>query len=208
MSNKLWGDALKALVGDNYSVVDIETTGLDTRTAEIIELALYAQRNGKTLQGAFLAQRQGRQGLPAEIITLTGISDAMLEQEGQPLPQILGSLSVLAGAPIVGHNILRYDAPVISRHLKALGMIDVIAESVLIDTAALFKARQLGIRMSAGETFLRYQSRILELRAPGVKYNLPFACATLGIDTAGIQAHRAAGDVEMTRRVFERLKAE
>lgn len=88
-------------------LVDVETTGLDTRRDEIIELAMIPFRYG--LDGLvyevlepFHGYRQPARPISAEITALTGIDDAMVE--GQAInPEAVASFAASA-ALVIAHN--------------------------------------------------------------------------------------------------------
>lgn len=87
--------------------VDVETTGLDTRRDEIIELAMVPFRYG--LDGRiyevlepFHGYRQPEQPIPLEITALTGIDDAMVE--GQTIDPRAVSAFAAPAALVIAHN--------------------------------------------------------------------------------------------------------
>jgi ATP-dependent DNA helicase DinG len=83
--------------------LDLETTGLDPRTDEVIELGALFFENGQEVRRIARLYSPSRP-LPITIRRLTGITDAMLE--GQPrFGSDLGELrEALAGWTVVAHN--------------------------------------------------------------------------------------------------------
>ena len=204
---------------DGYAVVDLETTGLDCWTDRIIEIGVALVLPGES---PFVDSRLVKVGRPLsrQIVRLTGITDRDLIARGQSIDDALAWLvESAAGLPLVGYNILNFDRAFLleetRRHRRAveegLVMVRVIDEvddlpaRRFIDAMALFRGYRLGRYPELGESHQDYAQRILSYNVPGLRYNLAAACAHFGISTDRIRAHRAAGDVIQTQRVFERL---
>lgn len=90
---------------DGHVFVDIETTGLDAATSEIIELSAVFIRNGAIERESSWLIRPGH-ALPATITALTGLTDEALE--GAPsFAELLPSLEgCFDGWVVVAHNAL------------------------------------------------------------------------------------------------------
>ncbi len=204
---------------DGYAVVDLETTGLDCWTDRIIEIGIALVLPGES---TFVDSRLVKLGrpLPRNIVQLTGITDRDLIARGHSIDDALAWLvEKAAGLPLVGYNILNFDraflleAARIHRRAVADGTapvrvideVDDLPARRFIDAMALFRGYKLGRYPELGESHQDYAQRILSYRAPGVRYNLAAACAHFSISTDRIRAHRAAGDVIQTQRVFEHL---
>jgi len=87
--------------------VDVETTGLDWRRDEIIELAMVPFRygtDGKIYEVGepFQGFRQPADPIPAEITALTGIDDGMVE--GQTIDPDAVAAAAAPAALIIAHN--------------------------------------------------------------------------------------------------------
>lgn len=87
--------------------VDVETTGLDWRRDEIIELAMIPFRYGTDgriyeVGEAFQAFRQPAEPISAEITALTGIDDAMVE--GQAIDLDAVTAFAAPAALVIAHN--------------------------------------------------------------------------------------------------------
>lgn len=197
---------------DHYAIFDLETTGLDTDTARIIEFAVLI-RNGRQKTVASMLVKPDI-FVPDKITEITGITQDMLEKEGMPEAHaVVNLVTLLGGLPVVGHNILRYDIPVLHSSAVRLGLSDAFNGSGLaqdmvkhaIDTAALVKARMMKLEAEHGETDHAFMQRVLDTKAYGVKYNLTAACEFLKIDTSDLVAHRAAADVEMVDRIYQKM---
>jgi hypothetical protein len=106
--------------------IDVETTGLDVQNDRIIEmgLVLYSTGRKKILESTgFLVQSDGVE-VTDEITKLTGITqdaaDTFGYSQGDAI-EIYNDYVSQAGA-VIGHNILRFDLPVIQATAKRLGI--------------------------------------------------------------------------------------
>ena len=88
-----------------FVVFDLETTGLDPAKDEIIEIAaIKFDRNSEGQQG-LQALVQPSKPLPKKITQLTGISQGMIEKEGEPLNVALKDFAAFIGdLPLVAFN--------------------------------------------------------------------------------------------------------
>lgn len=62
----------------NYVVFDVETTGLSSKTEEIIEIAIAKITNGQQTS-TFTSLVNPGKTLPSKIVSLTGLTDEMLK---------------------------------------------------------------------------------------------------------------------------------
>ena len=165
-------------VEDDYVAVDIETTGLG-RDARIIELGAVRIRHGRKV--ASYSQLVNPQiPIPAKVTQITGITDR--DVKGKPtIDKALPRFYAFCGHDTwIGHNIRRFDLPVIAREAEraGVGMPDVSFYDTLEVSQTLLP--QLD------------RHRLLDL----IRY--------FGI--AKTERHRAADDAAQTAQVFERLK--
>ncbi len=146
---------------DDYVAIDIETTGLG-RSARIIELGAVRMRHGR------------------KVTQITGITDRNVK--GKPtIDKALPKFYAFCGHDMwIGHNIRRFDLPVIAREAEraGVGMPDVSFYDTLEISQTLLP--QLD------------RHRLLDL----IRY--------FGI--AKTERHRAADDAGQTAQVFECLK--
>lgn len=204
-----------------YAIYDTETTGLDITKVEVIELAVKIVDPDAGREETYSWLVRPKVAIPAEITEITGITQEMVNEKGVPIEDALtGFIAATSGFAYIGHNILRFDNPIMERLLTDYTLTPGVVGDVLavaaahgtirrfpksVDTAALFKARELGVAQMWHEDHRTFAQNILDLRAPGVKFNLMHACGALGIDTSDIQAHRAAADVELVDRLYRKL---
>ena len=113
------------------AVLDLETTGLDPTTDEIIEVAMVPftyTENGRVIEmlPAFNRLREPSTPIPAKITALTGIDDAMVKGHVIDPAEIAAAVAPLD--LIVAHN-ARFDRPFAERFhesfvAKAMGVLD------------------------------------------------------------------------------------
>ena len=97
------GKSLLAFPSD-YTVVDIETTGLSSFDAEIIEVSALRYRGDEPC-GAYSALIKPAYPIPYFITQLTGITDAMV-RDAAPREEVLAAFADFVGDDIViGHNV-------------------------------------------------------------------------------------------------------
>ncbi|RJF76169.1 RecQ family ATP-dependent DNA helicase [Deinococcus cavernae] len=116
----------------SFVIFDVETIGSDRHSAQIIQLAAIRLENWQVTE-AFNAFIQDR---PLDEITrsITGLTDEHLAS-GIPIQQALTSfLEFARGWPLVGHNVLTFDVPILKREAADLGL---ALENAALDTLAL-----------------------------------------------------------------------
>lgn len=163
---------------DDYVAIDIETTGLG-RSARIIELGAVRMRHGRKV--ASYSQLVNPQiPIPAKVTQITGITDRNVK--GKPtIDKALPKFYAFCGRDTwIGHNIRRFDLPVIAREAQRVGagMPDVS----FYDTMELSQALLPQLD----------HHRVVDL----IRY--------FGI--AKTERHRAADDAAQTAQIFECLK--
>jgi len=83
---------------DACVVLDLETTGLDPTRHEIIEIAAIRYRKGSTTQDTLRALVKPTKKLSDTITKITGITQATLDKEGEPLAQVLPQFTEFIGS--------------------------------------------------------------------------------------------------------------
>lgn len=118
-----------------YVALDLEATSPDPATAEILEIAA-VDLEGRRFH-RYVATREPL-GPDHEAFRLTGIPFGEYEAEKVPLGQALAELlAFLNGRPLLGHNLLRYDLPLLERALKEVGLKPPEAFQDALDTLRL-----------------------------------------------------------------------
>lgn len=94
---------------NDYVVIDIETTGMEPLSDEIIEIGALSIKEGRVV-GEFSALLKTERELPENIVELTGITDEMLKEEGRDVKEVLKEFQEFCGnRELVGHNIIVFD---------------------------------------------------------------------------------------------------
>jgi len=134
--------------------LDIETTGLSSENDAITEIGA-VRFSGRRVESEWSTLINPGRRIPPEIIQLTGITDAMV-QNAPMIRDVLEDLDHFVGdAPILGHNV-RFDLSFLSkqglfRHNEPLDTYDMAA--ILLPTAGRYNlgalAQSLGILLPA-----------------------------------------------------------
>ncbi|WP_418690501.1 exonuclease domain-containing protein [Agathobaculum sp.] len=161
-----------------YTVIDIETTGLSRYNSEIIEFGALRIENGKPVR-SFSQLVCPVSPIPLDSIEVTGITNEMLAEQPPIETALPAFLDFIQDSPIIGHNILAFDLPIINRICTENDLPPV--ENPCCDMLPL--ARDC-MHIS--------------------HYNLSFIAEQLQVELG--QAHRALGDCETTYRCFEALQ--
>ncbi|MFC1742080.1 PolC-type DNA polymerase III [Nanoarchaeota archaeon] len=160
--------------GREYTVLDIETTGLSKYRHNITEIAAVKYRDGEIV-GEFESLVNPGKHIPSFITRLTGIDDEMVA-DALPIDKVLpGFLDFLGDSVIVAHN-ATFDHGFIS--VNASEHLDVCLENERLCTRKL-------------------ANRLL----PNL-WSKKLACVCDHFEIVNEQAHRAMGDVRATALVF------
>lgn len=216
----------------NYCVFDFETSGLDPKKDRIIQIGALRVIDGKQdEQCSWFIKYEDNFKIPEIITKITGITDSMVDVVGIKFEDAWNDfVQFVDDLPMVGHNIIRFDIPFLFEAQSKLSCFD-INQSInihnikqgdivslknryfdynsvvarCIDTAGQFKAKKLNFDRYYNETLYEFWSRALEVRVPGLKYNVGVVCDELGIDKTNVQQHRAEGDVYLTNLIYRKL---
>lgn len=168
----------KYLPGDDYVVVDLETTGLDPKKDSITEIAA-VKIIGNRFESSFCRYIKDVK-VPEEITRITGISEALLQEKGIPIREVMTDLvGYIGGLPVVCHN-ADFDLVFISEGLKKTGLHYQIDE--VFDT------------LKASRYLVKDVSN----------YRLPTLLAHFNISSE--TAHEALSDAENTYKLVLKLK--
>jgi len=120
-----WGMCFAEILS-KYVVIDIETTGFDFHRDRIIEIAAVIYEYGQK-KDQFQTLVNPEMLLPDDVVDLTGITQEDLA--GAPTLSSISNdfLTFIGDLPLVGHNILTFDAPFLSAQISQL-------ENPIIDT--------------------------------------------------------------------------
>ncbi len=159
-----------------FVAFDLETTGLNVDSDEIIELAAIKIVDGHFTE-KFSTFVKPSDHISAKITSITGIDDDMVADAPLPKQVIPDFYRFAKGCILVGHNIAGYDIPLLNTQARK---VKYKFDNDFIDTLPLAKEK---LRMS--------------------KFKLGDVCEKL--DVPLIDAHRAINDVAANAKVFLKL---
>jgi DNA polymerase-3 subunit epsilon len=162
-----------------WAVVDTETTGVDTETAAIVEVAVALFAGGQLLGEPRSWLVNPGEPIPDEAAAIHGITNEMVASAPRLEEVIPEVCAAIASAELLaGYNCIHYDLPLMAR-LAGPSWLAAIAGKPVIDAIVLVRHDRIG-------RYWKGQGR----------HRLSNVCARFGIEAAG--AHRASADVVMT----------
>lgn len=166
----------KYLYDNDVVVFDIETTGLDALTCEIIEIGAVKIKSGKIVE-TFETLIKPKAHIPDEIVNLTGITDDMVK-DSHNIKQILPDFYKFC----YGTTIMAYNIDFDYKFINIAGM-------------------KLGYNFDMPQIDAMYLARAF---IPGLKnFKLGTVCKRLGVSLEN--AHRAVHDATATAEVVIKL---
>lgn len=161
-----------------FTVFDIETSGLDPLKDEILEIAGIKMRGPEEVE-RFEQLIQPTRAIPPEVEKINGLNEIFLLANGRKSQEVLKEfLDFCKSSIMVGHNIKDFDWLFINSHAKKHSLS--LPQNNLIDT-------------------LHLSRKILQLP----QYNLTAVARNFGFENRN--AHRAMPDVEVNAKVFIKL---
>ncbi len=104
---------------ENYVVIDVETTGINSEKDQIIEVAAIKMKGNEMI--AFQELVKIEKELQREISELTGITDRMIANDGKDINVVLNEfLDFVGNAVLVGYNV-KFDISFLNAELKKSG---------------------------------------------------------------------------------------
>jgi len=91
---------------ETFIVLDLETTGLDATRHEIIEIAAIRYRKGNTTSETLQSLVKPSKNVPKKITEITGITQEMLETNGEPLADVMREFIAFVGE----HRLVTFNA--------------------------------------------------------------------------------------------------
>ncbi len=175
-SQRKKGRSILQLLSD-YVVLDLETSGLNTRFDDIIEVGALRIRNGKITQ-RYQKLVKPERNISSFISRLTGITNSMLKSAPDPDEVLPEFIEFIGSDIIVGHNV-NFDINFL--YDKWESMTDMTLSNDFLDT-------------------LRLSRRVLPALST---HKLEFLKSYYRIDIP--QAHRSIADCETTYRLYQLL---
>jgi len=192
----------------NYIVWDLETTGFVPTTCKIIEIGVMRIVNDEVVESKNWLLNHGIE-VPPHITEITTITTEMVNGGVSPDVAMKDFLeNFIEGSTMnLTHNGFRFDIPFLlgSMSQEQLLKYKDVLEIGCMDSAVLYKAKALKLSQNPKETFRDFATRVLNIRAKGVKYNVGHCCNELKIDTSSSQFHRALGDTYLTNEIYKKL---
>ncbi len=173
---------------DRIVVFDTETTGIDFKKNRIIELGAVALSNGGECDAtdALIRLPEG-QTLPPEIVTLTGITDQQLLQEGVGEREAVEDFCRLfsgAQQPLMVAYNAQFDLNFMARLLPPLGHLELLKKSRFLDALTVYKDRR------------------------DYPHKLCNAIEAYGLGDKVVNSHRAVDDARATVALLEAMAQE
>jgi len=161
----------------DFTVVDLETTGLDPFTGRITEIAARRYRNGK-LAGALAVLVKSDVAPEPDAVKLNGLTADTLDRHGLPEAECLSKLMLLLGSSVL------------------------VAHNAAFEVSWLHQASQRALGVDFTNSFLCTKTLAVEL-TPGLRsYALGKLTEHYGIQWTGA-AHRAMPDVVATKALLD-----
>jgi DNA polymerase-3 subunit epsilon len=167
---------MSAELPENYTVIDIETTGLSGHKCQIIEVAAVRYR-GHVEAGTYVSFAYAEY-IPYFITNLTGIKQEMVD--GAPVESVVLDklMDFIGDDTLIGHNIVRFDAPFIEARYR-----------FLIDRSFSLKNRKI-------DTLALARRCLPDLR------NHQLGTVASALEVGNKNAHRALSDVVATHQCY------
>lgn len=194
-------------------VWDLETDGFSAPKNKILEIGAYVIRNGNVERMRWVLNNGT--DVPEHITSINGMTNEIIDAEGRDPAECLAEFLPLfkAAKKNVTHNGISFDIPFLVNYAADVMKYEkhqsdamfALLRSTAFDTAVHFKAKKLGAIQGSDESFISFASRVMSIRAFGLKYNLTLCAEEMGLDLNGITAHRALGDVEVTHQLYQKI---
>lgn len=131
---------------DSLVCLDVETSGLDPRREEIIELGVVKTRSlggGEMAELSALVRLPEGKSLPPKITEITGITEEMLLEKGVGKSEAAEKLAeLLEGRTLVAAYNAQFDMCFIFYMLASVGRADVLKNIRMLDALTVYKDRR------------------------------------------------------------------
>ena len=134
---------------DNILIFDIETTGIDPKNNEIIEIAMLrvTEKDDTCIiseQFGALVRLSPNRRLSAKITEITGITEQQLMENGLPKEEVCGKIAEMLSCEkplLVAYN-AQFDLCFLYYFLKNFGKADVLKNAKKLDAMTVYKDRR------------------------------------------------------------------
>jgi DNA polymerase III subunit epsilon len=164
-----------SMLPSKFIIFDLETTGLNAKSDEIIEIGAIRVNRDSNTHDTFQALIRSDSKISKDISELTGITQEMIDSKGEPLEQVFKDFMNFIG----DHRVVAYNAEFDVKFIKST-------------------AEKFGVKFDNDVSCALKMAR----RAwPSLKsYKLSELAKNIGISNKG--AHRALIDCEITIHVY------
>ena len=163
---------------EKFIIFDLETSCLNSKCAEIIEIAALKVSSGEIIQ-TFNSLIKPKNGISADSTTINGITEEMVKDAPTASEVLTDFIDFIENLPLIGHNISSYDLPILRRCVSELFEFEIVNNH--IDTLYLAKERLDSIP----------------------NYKLGTIAAYFAINVGN--AHRALSDCLVTKQCYDKL---
>ena len=137
---------------------DLETTGLDTKTARIVEIAMIKLFPDETTD-SFLTLVNPEMSIPSDATDIHGINNIDVMDKPTFKEIAVDVLEVIKDSDLAGYNLASYDVPILINEIKRVGFSYSIDKVKLIDVFKIFKLKE---RRDLSAAFQFYCDKELE----------------------------------------------
>ena len=120
---------------------DLETTGLDTKTARIVEIAMIKVFPDKTNE-SFLTLVNPEIPIPKEVTDIHGINNFDVMDKPTFKEIAVDVLSVIKNCDLAGYNLISYDVPILINELQRADISYSTENIGMIDVMKIFKIKE------------------------------------------------------------------
>jgi len=164
---------------NNYTVVDLETTGLNRQSDEIVEIAAIRVREGRMV-ASFHSLVRPQNPIPEQTSRFNHITNSMLKNARELNDVFPAFVKFIGDDPLLGHNIDSFDIDFLNRAARSI-----IGEDLPNETVDSLKIARKAIKEPHS-------------------HSLSKLCERFGVTNP--QEHRALADCETTVKVYSRLR--
>lgn len=183
-ANGEYGWLFTPYTGDEMVAIDCETTGLDTREAELVSLAAVRLKGDRVLTSQSLDLRLARPAsLTGDSIRIHGLRGVDLEGGDSIEAALAQFLDFVGNRPLVGWY-LEFDLAILNRYLRA----------------------HLGFELpNARVEVSRVYAKAVRRRQPELIPNLRFEAVAKALEVPVMGRHTALGDAVTTALMYTRV---
>ena len=165
---------------NNYTVIDLETTGLSPYANDIIEISAIKYRQNRKI-AEYVTLVKTEQVIPTNITKLTGITNKMLSNAPDPRTAILGLFDFFKSDVLVGYNIT-FDLAFLNNNCDLFWAGDKFIKNNYVDVMNLTKRYVPSLGITKQINVAQY----------------------FGIGTKG--SHRAGTDCEICNACYQKIR--